>query len=183
MHHTSIQMLLQYLHRMSTLAHCIISLPIPRNGSLPRKSKEVTRIVRTTALDNSDALNIAARPSQRTPFYVSQSKPLVPGEGYHVGMSTKIHVKRMGGQLEVSIERVVYRLDRAAVTVSIHCTSFRGLKTGRHHVTNIVRVKLKITLAQATKAHRGSTVISRLTKIIRSGITFVSRNVISRRFL
>ena len=30
---------------------------------------------------------------------------------------------------------------------------------------------------------RHNTVIPRLTKIIRSGITFVSRNVISRRFL
>jgi hypothetical protein len=31
--------------------------------------------------------------------------------------------------------------------------------------------------------HFVNTVIPRLTKIIRSGITFVSRNVISRRFL
>jgi len=33
------------------------------------------------------------------------------------------------------------------------------------------------------RVRRRITVIPRLTKIIRSGITFVSRNVISRRFL
>jgi hypothetical protein len=37
--------------------------------------------------------------------------------------------------------------------------------------------------AEVDHACLSSTVIPRLTKIIRSGITFVSRNVISRRFL
>jgi hypothetical protein len=54
----------------------------------------------------------------------------------------------------VSIEKVVYHLD-GGVTVSIHCTSFCGLSTGRHHVTNIVEVKVKFTLEQATKAQKG----------------------------
>jgi hypothetical protein len=73
-------------------------------------------------------------------------------------MSTKIRVKRMGSQLEVRIEKVVYHLD-GGVAVSIHCTSFCGFSTDRHHVTNIVKVKVKVkvmvkfTLAQATKNH------------------------------
>ena len=37
--------------------------------------------------------------------------------------------------------------------------------------------------ASPAEADCGITVIPRLTKIIRSGITFVCRNVISRRFL
>jgi hypothetical protein len=102
--------------------------------------------VRTTALDYSDALNIAACPSHRTLLYFSQAKPLVPGEGYHGGMSTEIRVKRMGSQLKV-MEKVVYHLD-GDITVSIHCTSFYELSTGRHHVTKMakVKVKLKFTL-------------------------------------
>jgi len=160
-HHTSIRKLTPYLHITSTLAHCIVLVPLPGSRSLARKSKEVTQIVRTTALGASDALNIAVCPSQRNLFYVTQPKPLVPGEGYHVGMFTKIRVKRMGSQVEVTIEKVVYHLD-GDVTVSIHCTSFCGLSTGRHHVTNIVKVKVKVkvkvqfTLEQATKAERGS---------------------------
>jgi len=144
---------------MSTLAHCIVLFPPPGNRSLPRKPKEVTHIVRTTALDASGALNIVACPSQRTLFYVTQPKPLVPGEGYHVGISTKIRVKRMVSQLGVNLEKVAYHLD-GDVTVSIHCTSFCGLSTGRHHVTNIVKVKF--TLEQATKAQRGSRAIALL---------------------
>jgi hypothetical protein len=70
-------------------------------------------------------------------------------------MSTEIRVKRMGIQLEVSKEKVVYHLD-GGVTMSIHCTSFFGLSTGRHHVTNIIKVKVKFNLEQATKAHRRS---------------------------
>ena len=44
-----------------------------------------------------------------------------------------------------------------------------------------VKVKVEFNLEQATKAQRGSgdTVIPRLTKIVRSGIKFVRRNVIS----
>jgi len=38
-------------------------------------------------------------------------------------------------------------------------------------------------LAEFAKLRKVTTVIPRLTKIIRSGITFVSRNVISRKFL
>jgi hypothetical protein len=38
-------------------------------------------------------------------------------------------------------------------------------------------------LTDVSSVHVESTVVPRLTKIIRSGITFVSRNVISRRFL
>ena len=77
---------------------------LPR--TLSREPKEVTRIVRTTALDASDALRIAAcppPPPKCTLFYVFQFKTLVPGEVYHVGMFTKIRVKRMSSQLEVSI--------------------------------------------------------------------------------
>jgi hypothetical protein len=72
-------------------------------------------------------------------------------------MSTKIRVKRMGSQLEVSIEKVLYHLD-GGVTLSIHCTSFSGFSTGTHHVTKTVMVKVKVNfpLEQATKAHRRS---------------------------
>ena len=141
------------MHIMSTLAHYIVFFPPPGNRFLPRKSKEVTQIVRTTAPDASDALNIVACPSLRTLFYVTQPEPLVPGEGFRVGMSTKIRVKRMGRQLGANIEKMAYHLD-GDVTASIHCTSFCGLSTGRHHVTNIVTVKVRVqfTLEQATKA-------------------------------
>jgi hypothetical protein len=46
--------------------------------------------------------------------------------------------------------------------------------------STIVFIRL---LSSGKKQHVVSTVTHRLTKIIRSGITFVSRNVISRRFL
>ena len=71
-------------------------------------------------------------------------------------MSTKIRVKKVCSQLEMSIEKVVYHLD-GRVTVSIHCKYFCGLNTCRHHVTNIVKVKVKVkfTLEQDTKAQRG----------------------------
>jgi hypothetical protein len=39
------------------------------------------------------------------------------------------------------------------------------------------------SLLTSNVVHYNNTVMPRLTKIIRSGITFVSRNVISRRFL
>jgi len=80
-----------------------------------------------------------------------------------VDRSTKILVKRMGSQMEIRIGNVMYQLD-GDVTVSFHCTSFCSPSRGRHHVTNIVKVKVKVkfTIEQAIKAQRGSRYIALL---------------------
>ena len=46
-----------------------------------------------------------------------------------------------------------------------------------------ISVNFRYPFPKKSPQHGRYTVIPRLTKIIRSGITFVSRNVISRRFL
>ena len=49
--------------------------------------------------------------------------------------------------------------------------------------TSTQRARITVLFHTFARKAIGCTVIPRLTKIIRSGITFVSRKVISRRFL
>jgi len=150
---TGLLYLLQYVNARAL--HCFI----------PATGKQI--LTEGVERSHRDSENDGARCFRRPEYgckslaahsvYVTQPKPLVPGKGYHLCMSTEIRVKRMGIQLEVSKEKVVYHLD-GGVTMSIPCTSFCGLSTGRHHVTNIIKVKVKVnfTLKQAMKEHRGS---------------------------
>ena len=57
-----------------------------------------------------------------------------------------------------------------------------GLEVNAHKTMHIVMC-LDQNAGKSNNMKSENTVIPRLTKIIRSGITYVSRNVISRRFL
>ena len=75
------------------------------------------------------------------------------------------------------------QLRRTVSSQVAYCSSVRSWRQWSFVGLKTTEMKTRVFFKMWPFCHWTSTVIPRLTKIIRSGIAFVSRNVISRRFL